>query len=140
MSYIHGWEYDENTPVDEQGWRDGGMHFRDNDRVHFEFTIDEIKSMYHESGSAGTHYVISIQKHENGKVREYRYVNAHMTSVFKMFKRELVRARNGQPPTQFIAEKARDLWWVNPKLCNPIIDSESIEGWSQKKHKKKLIA
>ena len=43
MSYIHGWEYDENTPVDEQGWRDGGMHFRDNDRVHFEFTIDEIK-------------------------------------------------------------------------------------------------
>ncbi len=106
----------------------------------FDFTFDEIIGIYHEAGSAGTAYSISVEKDlGNGRIRQFYGIHLHVSGWLKMAKREIDRARQGLPPTRYLAQRAKSIWWVNPKLCDPIIDSSKYPA-TQKINQKKMVA
>ena len=108
--------------------------------LEFDFTFDEVSSIYHEAGSAGTAYSINITKDlGNGRTREFYGIHLHVGEWLNLFRREVDRARQGLPPTRYLAQRARNIYWVNPKLCNPVIDS-SLYNASQKINQNKMVA
>ena len=106
----------------------------------FDFTFEEIRSAYHESGSAGTSWYLTIDKDlGNGRTKQFYGVGLHVSDWLNMARRDIERARDGLPPQRYLAQRAKTYWWVNPKLCNPIIDS-SLYSSSQKANQNKMVA
>ena len=105
-----------------------------------EFTFDEIVHAGHDAGTAGTHWYISVEKDlGNARSRRYYGVGIHVGDWFSLFKREMDRARQGLEPTRYMAVRAREHYWVEPKLCNPAIDSSDYTA-SQKSNQKRMVA
>ena len=104
------------------------------------FTFDEVTNLHHEHGSAGTAYMINVTKDVGGgRVREYYGIHLHIADWLRLFKREMDRARQGLPLTRYLAQRAKSVWWVNPKLCNPVIDSSQYTP-SQARNQNKMVA
>lgn len=105
-----------------------------------EFTFDEVVNAGHDAGTAGTHWYISVEKDlGNGRTRRYYGLGIHVGNWFGLFKREMDRARQGLEPTRYMAVRARENYWVEPTLCNPVIDSSEYTA-SQKVNQKKMVA
>ena len=105
-----------------------------------EFTFDEVVHAGHDAGTAGTHWYISVEKDlGNGRTRRYYGLGIHVGNWFGLFKREMDRARQGLEPTRYMAVRAREHYWVEPTLCNPVIDSSQYTA-SQKVNQKKMVA
>ena len=105
-----------------------------------EFTFDEVVHAGHDAGTAGTHWYISVEKDlGNGRTRRYYGLGIHVGNWFGLFKREMDRARQGLEPTRYMAVRARENYWVEPTLCNPVIDSSEYTA-SQKVNQKKMVA
>jgi len=106
----------------------------------FDFTFDEIESCYHESGSAGTSWYLTVEKDlGNGRTRQFYGIGLHVSNWLNMAKRDIERARNGLPAQRYLAQRAKSHWWVNPKLCEPQIDSSQYSP-SQKINQNKMVA
>ena len=105
-----------------------------------DFTFSEVTNLFHEHGSAGTAYFINVTKDVGGgRVREYYGIHLHIAEWLTLFKREMQRARNGLPETRYLAQRAKHIWWVNPRLCNPVIDSSQYSP-TQKRNQDKMVA
>ena len=105
-----------------------------------EFTFDEVVHAGHDAGTAGTHWYISVEKDlGNGRTRRYYGLGIHVGNWFGLFRREMDRARQGLEPTRYMAVRARENYWVEPTLCNPVIDSSQYTA-SQKANQKKMVA
>jgi len=105
-----------------------------------EFTFDEVVHAGHDAGTASTHWYISVVKDlGNGSSRRYYGIGIHVGNWFSLFKREMDRARQGLEPTRYMAVRAREHYWVEPTLCNPVIDSSQYVA-SQKANQKKMVA
>ena len=131
-------EYDTGT----DGWGENSTHSYNASEhpLEFDFTFDEVTSVYHESGSAGTAYYVNVQKDlGNGRTRQFYGIHIHVEYWLRLFQREMDRARQGLPPTRYLAQRARNIYWVNPTLCNPVIDSSKYSA-SQKANQKKMVA
>ena len=108
--------------------------------THFDFTFDEVVRLGHDAGTAGTHWYIAIEKDlGNGRSRKFFGINIHIESWLKLFTREMDRARQGLEPTRYVAVRAKSHYWVEPKLCNPVIDSSKYSA-TQKVNQKKMVA
>ena len=94
-----------------------------------EFTIDEVDHAGHDAGTAGTHC----------RTRKYYGLGIHVGDWFGLFRREMDRARQGLEPTRYMAVRAREHYWVEPTLCNPVIDSSQYTA-SQKANQKRMVA
>ena len=133
-------EYDTGNSLG--GWSEGSTyHYKpDEHPLEVEFTFEEICNLYHESGSAGTAYSINIQKDlGNGRTKEYYGIHLHVSDWLRMSRREIDRARQGLEPTRYVAQRARTIYWVNPTLCNPVIDSSQYMA-STKANQNKMVA
>jgi len=133
-------EYDTGNSLG--GWSEGSTyHYKpDEHPLEIEFTFEEICNLFHESGSAGTAYSINIQKDlGNGRTKEYYGVHLHVSDWLRMSRREIDRARQGLEPTRYVAQRARTIYWVNPTLCNPVIDSSQYTA-STEKNQNKMVA
>ena len=131
-----------NTSDDDSGWTESSTYYYKPDEhpLEFDFTFDEVTSLYHEAGSAGTAYVLNIQKDlGNGRTRQFYGIHIHVEYWLRLFQREMDRARQGLEPTRYLAQRARHIYWVNPSLCNPVIDSSQYTA-SQKANQKKMVA
>ena len=105
-----------------------------------EFTFDEVVNAGHDAGTAGSHWYISVEKDlGNGRTRRYYGIGIHVSNWFDLFKREMDRARQGLEPTRYMAVRARENYWVEPKLCNPVIDSSQYTA-STEKNQNKMVA
>ena len=105
-----------------------------------EFTFDEVVHAGHEAGTAGTHWYISVVKDlGNNRTRRYYGLGIHVEQWFTLFKREMDRVRQGLEPTRYMAVRARENYWVEPTLCNPVIDSSQYTA-SQKANQKRMVA
>jgi len=116
-------------------------HYKQSEHPDFiEFTIDEVTHAGHDAGTAGTHWYLSIEKDlGNGRTRRYTGVGIHVTQWFTLFKREINRVRQGLELTRYMAVRAREHYWVEPKLCNPVIDSSQYRP-RQKANQNKMVA
>ena len=102
-----------------------------------EFTFDEVVNAGHDAGTAGSHWYISVEKDlGNGRTRRYYGIGIHVSNWFDLFKREMDRARQGLEPTRYMAVRARENYWVEPKLCNPVIDSSQYTASTEKNQNK----
>ena len=131
-------EFDTGT----SGWSENSTYTYkiDDHPREFDFTFSEITSAYHESGSAGTSWYLTIDKDlGNGRTKQFYGVGVHVSDWLNMAKRDIELARDGLPPQRYLAQRAKTYWWVNPKLCNPIIDS-SLYSSSQKANQNKMVA
>ena len=127
---------------DNLGWSENSTYSYkiDDHPREFDFTFSEINSAYHESGSAGTSWYLTIDKDlGNGRTKQFYGVGVHVSDWLNMAKRDIELARDRLPPQRYLAQRAKTYWWVNPKLCNPIIDS-SLYSSSQKANQKKMVA
>ena len=105
-----------------------------------EFTFDEVTRAGHDAGTAGTHWYISVVKDlGNGRTRRFYGISIHVSEWFGLLKREMDRARQGLEPTRYTAVRAREHYWVEPHLCNPVIDSSQYVA-SQKANHKRMVA
>ena len=108
--------------------------------THFEFTFDEVVRLGHDAGTAGTHWYLAIEKDlGNGRSRKFFGINIHVEQWLTLFTREMDRARQGLEPTRYVAVRAKSNYWVEPKMCNPVIDS-SLYPASQKANQRKMVA
>ena len=116
-------------------------NYRQKDHPEFiEFTFDEVVRVGHDAGTAGTHWYISVNKDlGNGRTRRYYGIGIHVGQWFNLFRRELDGARQGLEPTRYMAVRARENYWVEPTLCNPVIDSSQYTA-SQKANQKRMVA
>ena len=132
---------DFDTNHEDNGYRNSVGNYKPNDHPDFiEFTVDEVAQAGHDAGTAGTHWYLSIDKNlGNNRTRRYYGVGIHVEQWFTLFKREMDRARQGLEPTRYMAVRARENYWVEPKLCNPVIDSSQYTA-SQKVNQKKMVA
>ena len=124
------------------GWNENSTYsYNPNEQPQeFDFIFDEVNSLYHEHGSAGTAYVLTIIKDlGNGRSREFYGIHLHVSDWLTMARREIDRARQGLPPTRYLAQRARNIYWVNPRLCNPVIDSSQYSP-TQKRNQDKMVA
>ena len=128
-------EFDTNTHENYQ------YHYKNADHPkHIDFTIDEVVRMGHDAGTAGTQWYLSIEKDVgNGRTRRFYGISIHVSEWFGLFKREMDRARQGLEPTRYTAVRAREHYWVEPNLCNPVIDSSQYVA-SQKANQKRMVA
>ena len=134
-------EYDTNTDS-TYGYGDNYVgNYKKNEHPDFiEFTIDEVTHAGHDAGTAGTHWYLSIEKDlGNGRTKEYYGVHLHVSDWLRMSRREIDRARQGLEPTRYVAQRARTIYWVNPTLCNPVIDSSQYMA-STEKNQNKMVA
>ena len=138
-------EYDTNTSRNESQWYADGdnsvSYYKDLEHpTHFDFTINEDNHLGHDAGTAGTHWYLSITKDlGNGRSRQFFGINIHVSDWLKLFTREMDRVRQGLEPTRYMAVRAKSNYWVEPHLCNPVIDS-SLYPASQKANQKKMVA
>tara|TARA_Y100000034_G_scaffold30019_1_gene36585 strand:+ start:1175 stop:1594 length:420 start_codon:yes stop_codon:yes gene_type:complete len=135
-------EYDTGTGSGRYSWGDNDVSFYKTSEhpTHFDFTFDEVERLGHDAGTAGTHWYLTVEKDlGNGRSRKFYGIGIHVDEWLKLFKREMDRVRNQLQPTRYIAVRARDHYWVEPKLCNPVIDS-SLYPASQKVNQKKMVA
>ena len=94
----------------------------------------------HDSGTAGTHWYLSIEKDVgNGRTRRFYGIGIHVRDWFGLFKREMDRARQGLEPTRYTAVRAREHYWVEPDMCLPAIDSSQYTA-SQESNQNKMVA
>ena len=106
----------------------------------FDFTFEEIERCFHESGSAGSCWYLSVNKDlGNGRTRQFYGIGIHVNSWLTMAKREIQRTRQGLPSQRYLAQRAKNTWWVNPKLCDPVIDSSKYST-AQSKNQNKMVA
>ena len=128
-------EFDTNTHENYQ------YHYKNADHPkHIDFTIDEVVRMGHDSGTAGTHWYLSIEKDVgNGRTRRFYGIGIHVRDWFGLFKREMDRARQGLEPTRYTAVRAREHYWVEPDMCLPAIDSSDYEATTSA-NKKRMVA
>ena len=104
---------------------------------HFDFTIDEVSNMNHDSGASSTHWYITVDKDMgNNTTRRYYGVNIHVRDWCSLFKRELHRLRSNQGLTRYTAVKARTNYWVEPDACEPPIDSSLFEASTEANQKR----
>lgn len=104
---------------------------------HFDFTIDEVSNMNHDSGASSTHWYLTVDKDMgNGVTRRYYGVNVHISDWCSLFKRELLRLRSNQGLTRYTAVKARTNYWVEPDACEPPIDSSLFPASTQVNQKR----
>ena len=132
---------DFDTNHEDNGYRNSVGNYKPNDHPDFiEFTVDEVAQAGHDAGTAGTHWYLSIDKNlGNNRTRRYYGVGIHVEQWFTLFKREMDRVRQGLEPPRYMAVRARENYWVEPKLCNPVIDSSQYTA-SQKVNQKKMVA
>ena len=128
-------EFDTNTHENYQ------YHYKNADHPkHIDFTIDEVVMLGHDSGSAGTHWYMSIEKDVgNGRTRRYYGIGIHVRDWLRLFHRELNRAQSGEPPTRYTAVRAREHYWVEPDMCLPAIDSSDYQATTSA-NKKRMVA
>jgi hypothetical protein len=137
-------EYDTGTATHNTWWSDGDNHvtmYKASEHpTHFEFTFNEVITIGHDSGTAGTQWYLSIEKDlGNGRSKRFYGIGIHVDGWLKLFKREMDRAMSGEQPTRYLAVRAREHYWVEPSLCNPVIDSSQYPA-SQKANQKKMVA
>ena len=138
-------EYDTNTSRDESQWYANGDNsvsfYKDSEHpTHFDFTINDITNLGHDAGTAGTHSYLTINKDfGNGRSRKFFGINIHVDTWLRLFKREMDRVIQGLEPTRYVAVRAKSNYWVEPTLCNPVIDSSQYPA-SQKANQKKMVA
>ena len=137
-------EYDTGTNTSNSGYSNASneiSYWKTSEHpTHFEFTFDEVFRLGHDAGTAGTHWYLSIEKDlGNGRSRRFYGINIHVEDWLKLFTREMDRARRNEEPTRYLAVRAKQHYWVEPKLCNPVIDS-SLYPASQKANQKKMVA
>ena len=135
---VYSREFDEGS----ERWSDSsvGYYKADDHPQEIDFTFSEVTNLFHEHGSAGTAYIINVTKDVGGgRVREYYGIHLHIAEWLTLFKREMQRARNGLPETRYLAQRAKHIWWVNPRLCNPVIDSSQYSP-TQKRNQDKMVA
>ena len=135
-------EYDTGTASGRYSWGDNDVSFYKTSEhpTHFDFTFDEVERLGHDAGTAGTQWYLTVEKDlGNGRSRKFYGIGIHVDEWLKLFKREMDRVRNQLQPTRYIAVRARDHYWVEPKLCNPVIDS-SLYPASQKANQKKMVS
>ena len=138
-------EYDTNTSRDESQWYANGDNsvsfYKDSEHpTHFDFTINDITHLGHDAGTAGTHWYLTINKDfGNGRSRKFFGINIHVDTWLRLFKREMDRVIQGLDPTRYVAVRAKSNYWVEPTLCNPVIDSSQYPA-SQKANQKKMVA
>ena len=132
---------DFDTNHEDNGYRNSVGNYKPNDHPDFiEFTVDEVAQAGHDAGTAGTHWYLSIDKNlGNNRTRRYYGVGIHVEQWFTLFKREMDRVRQGLEPTRYMAVRAREHYWVEPTLCNPVIDSSEYTA-SQKANQKRMVA
>ena len=107
---------------------------------HIDFTIDEVVMLGHDSGTAGTHWYMSVEKDiGNGRTRRYYGIGIHVRDWLRLFHRELTRAQSGQPLTRYTAVRAREHYWVEPDMCLPAIDSSHFNATTSA-NSKKMVA
>ena len=96
--------------------------------------------MGHDSGTAGTHWYLSIEKDVgNGRTRRFYGIGIHVRDWLRLFHRELTRVQSGQPLTRYTAVRAREHYWVEPDMCLPAIDSSDYKATSEK-NQNKMVA
>ena len=138
-------EYDTNTSRDESQWYANGdnsvSYYKDLEHpTHFDFTINDVTHLGHDAGTAGTHWYLTINKDlGNGRSRKFFGINIHVDTWLRLFKREMDRVIQGLEPTRYVAVRAKSNYWVEPTLCNPVIDSSQYPA-SQKANQKKMVA
>ena len=138
-------EYDTDTSNRGNQWYSDGNNsvsfYKDSEPpTHFDFTFDEVTRLGHDAGTAGTHWYLAIEKDlGNGRSRKFFGINIHVEQWLTLFTREMDRARQGLEPTRYVAVRAKSNYWVEPKMCNPVIDS-SLYPASQKANQKKMVA
>ena len=138
-------EYDTNTSRDDSLWYADGNNqvsfYKESEHpTHFDFTINDVTHLGHDAGTAGTHWYLTINKDlGNGRSRKFFGINIHVDDWLKLFTREMDRVRQGLEPTRYVAVRAKSNYWVEPHLCNPVIDS-SLYPASQKANQKKMVA
>ena len=104
---------------------------------YFDFTIDEVSNMNHDSGASSTHWYLTVDKNMgNSTTRRYYGVNIHVRDWCSLFKRELHRLRSNQGLTRYTAVKARTNYWVEPDACEPPIDSSLFEASTEANQKR----
>ena len=58
---------------------------------HIDFTVDEVVMIGHDSGTAGTHWYVTIEKNVgNGRTRRFYGIGIHVANWCKLFKREIM--------------------------------------------------
>ena len=138
-------EYDTGTGTHSSDWYSDGdnsvTYYKTPEHpTHFDFTFDEVVRLGHDAGTAGTHWYLTIDKDlGNGRSRKFYGIGIHVDEWLKLFTREMDRARQGLEPTRYVAVRAKAHYWVEPKLCNPVIDSSQYRA-SQKANQKKMVA
>ena len=138
-------EYDTGTSDTNNNWyadgNNGVSFYKTSEHpTHFEFTFDEVFRLGHDAGTAGTHWYLTIDKDlGNGRSRKFYGIGIHVDEWLKLFPREMDRARRNEEPTRYLAVRAKAHYWVEPKLCNPVIDS-SLYPESQKVNQRKMVA
>ena len=137
-------EYDTGTDTSNSWYTDGNneisYHKTSEHPTHFEFTFDEVFRLGHDAGTAGTHWYLSVEKDlGNGRSRRFYGIGIHVDEWLKLFTREMDRARRNEEPTRYLAVRAKQHYWVEPNLCNPVIDSSQYPA-SQKANQKKMVA
>ena len=134
--------YSREFDTGNDGWSENSTYSykQDDQPQEFDFTFEEIESTWHESGSAHTAWFLSVEKNlGNGRTRQFYGIGLHVSNWLTMAKRDMQRARQGLPPQRYLAQRAKNTWWVNPKLCEPQIDSSKYSA-SQKINQKKMVA
>ena len=107
---------------------------------HIDFTVDEVVMIGHDSGTAGTHWYLSIEKDVgNGRTRRFYGIGIHVRDWLRLFHRELTRVQSGPPLTRYTAVRAREHYWVEPDMCLPAIDSSDYKATSEK-NQNKMVA
>ena len=133
--------YSREFDTGDSGWSENSTYsYKMTDHPQeFDFTFDEIESAWH-AGSAHTAWYITVEKDlGNGRTRQFYGIGIHLGNWFNLCKREIQRARQGLPPQRYLAHRSKNTWWVNPKLCDPIIDSSQYNA-TQKINQKKMVA
>jgi len=131
------WSKEFNSSDNE--WGDSSTyHYKSTDHPkHFDFTIDEVVHMGHDSGTAGTHWYLSVRKDiGNGRTRLFYGIGIHVADWCKLFKREIHRLRNNEPLTRYTAVRAREHYWVEPDMCEPPIDSSLFRASTEANQKR----
>ena len=85
---------------------------------HVEFSIDDIKYLYQEQGTARDKFTINIERIENGYHVEYNGILLHTLDMMSLWRRN---QRN------FVAIKKSKYWWVDTVMVQPRVSNEETQ-------------